>query len=458
VSRFAFNDSPGRDDFRKAQQKYKTSDWAQVKHWCEDAIARDPMHLDAHWLLAGALAQTGDLAGAVEHVDIAIAADDYHYAPLLTTTDLKPLMASPYGKMVADLDARIAAEYARRAAAELLVVARDQPPLRVTPAGTHAAPPRGEVYAYDQPTRRYLRLSHTDHAVAGFVRGPSGAIAMLGYDRVDRSKDDADPPQLAHGWVLVISPDGKKLGEPVVLPTARQLSLGYGAGDQLVAGVAQAVDRWRLADPTALAVDVAAAKVAPIAGPLPVDRIAITADDGELLRAPDAEVHATWNGGLAPSLEVGGDAIAVPESGQATAAGLAVARDKAHVALVTFVDPCGKAALPSLYVADTKAKSLHHIVTAASRFDARWLDNATLAYEDGDAIVRLSDAESGREVGRLDDRAGIALDVLSPAPGPLCKADGAAPLPAGSAAPVGSAAGSAEPMPPEETPAAPTNP
>jgi hypothetical protein len=340
----------------------------------------------------------------------------------------------------------------------LLVVARDQPPVRATPAGSHAAPPRGEVYAYDATSRRYLRLSHTDHAVAGFVRGPGGAIAMLGYDRVDRSKDEADPPQIAHGWVFVIGADGKKLGDPVVLPTARQLSLGYAAGDQLVAGIAQAVDRWRLADPTAMAVDVAAGKLAAIAGPLPVDRIAITVDEGELLRAPDAEVHATWNGGLAPVLEVAGDAIAVPESGQAMAAGVAVARDKAHVAFVTAVDPCGKGVAPSLYVADTKANSLHHLVTAASRFDARWLDDATLAYEDGDAVVRLWDAASAREVGRLDDRAGIALDVLSPAAGPLCKAEGVVPVPTGSAAPVGSGSAVVEPMPPEEAPAAPANP
>ena len=72
-----------------------------------------------------------------------------------------------------------------------------------------------------------------------------------------------------------------------------------------------------------------------------------------------------------------------------------------------------------------------------------------LAYEDGDGAIRLWDAPSAREVGRLEDGYGIALDVLAVVPGFVCRTgpvvDTATP---GS----GSGSGSEEPMPPEEGP------
>ena len=157
----------------------------------------------------------------------------------------------------------------------------------------------------------------------------------------------------------------------------------------------------------------------------PVPRIVFTLEEGRLVRAADG-VKAAWTGDppTAPSLTAGGAAINAPESGAAAQATVALSPDKAFVAFATAVDPCAKDVAPSLYVADAKTGALKHLLTSKSRFSTRWLDATTLAYEDGDDAIRLWDAKRdgrGAEVLRLENKAGIALDVLSLAPGPLCK-------------------------------------
>src|SRR5204862_7135849 len=96
---------------------------------------------------------------------------------------------------------------------------------------------------------------------------------------------------------------------------------------------------------------------------------------------------------------------------------------------------------PSLYVADAKTGTFKHLLSAKSRFPTRWLDANVLAYEDGDGAIRLWDATTGREAMRLEDKSGIALDVLSLAAAPLCK----------QAPPTVDAAGSGDELPPEDT-------
>src|SRR5689334_14746237 len=91
------------------------------------------------------------------------------------------------------------------------------------------------------------------------------------------------------------------------------------------------------------------------------------------------------------------------------------------MAFPTAVDPCAKDAAPTLYVADARTGALKHVLTAKSRFATRWLDANVLAYEDGDGAIRLWDGTTGREVMKLDNKAGLALDVLSLGLAPICK-------------------------------------
>lgn len=449
VGRFDFLYGDGAAAYNKAlaARRGKTPDWRAVSTACEAAIARDPDHLDAQWLLGVALAQTDDPAAAVDHLVAALAADEPTYAPRLADdADLAAFRATPHGQAVIALAAQIHAEMLRRAAAGLWLLGRRSTFKWPSKDGVEFDSSRGELYAYDRASKRYLRLTHTDHQVTAALRAPGGAeVAIVGFDRVDHGKDDTTPPLFARAWVEELDPaTWKQLGKRAVLPSAREVSIGFGAGDQLLIGTAPATGRWTVGDTTMWTIDRTNGKLARVGAPPPVPRIELSLEEGRVVRAP-AGVEAAWAGDppTAPALKTAaGATIQVPESGQAAEASVAASPDGAFVALATAVDPCAPDLAPSLYVADGKTGTLQHLYTAKSRFATRWLDATTLAYEDGDGGIRLWSTTTRRQLVRLSELGGLALDVLAISPAPLCKQ-----APAPVAAPAGSGD---EPMPPEE--------
>jgi len=453
ISRFNFLWNEGGNAYDKALTAYKakTRDWAAVRAACELAVQKDPQHLDAQRLLAVALAQQGDHAAAVDHIVAAIAGDYFKYGLAFPTDpELAEFRATPHGQAVAALATQIRDEYQRRIKTGLWLIGRRGPFKWPAKDGVQAASSRGEVYAYDRDSHRYLRLTHTDHQVTGFVRAPSGAeIAILGFDKIDHPKDDAQPPLLARAWIeLVDANEWKLIGKRVVLPSTRAAAVGYAAGDQVLAGTAPASGRWGVGEWTVSSIDKSTGKLAKVSQPLPTPRIELTLDEGRVVRDL-AGVDAPWTGepAVAPTLKVGNATIQVPESHLAARDSVALAPDKAHVAFATAVDPCAKDSAPSLYVANTQTAALKHLLTAKSRFATRWLDATTLAYDDGDGDIRLWDPSTGREAMKLDDKNGLALDVLSVASEPQCKQ--APPSPGKNGIETGSA-GSDDALPPEE--------
>lgn len=451
VGRFNFIYGDGARDYEKAAASAKKRDWAAVRASCEAALAKDPQHLDAQWLLGQALAQSGEHAAAADHVEAALAADYYRYGPeLATDADFKDFLATAHGQAVTALAQQIRDEYARRIAPALWLIGRRSVFRWPDKPGVQTATPRGEVYAYDRESKRYFRLTHTEHQVAGFVKAPGGReIAVLGFDKIDRSGDPA-PPLLARAWVEVVdTTDGKSAGPRAQLAPARMVALGYGAGDQVLIGAAPATGRWTLGPTEVSSLDRTTGKLTKVSSAPPVPRIEVTLDEAHVVRAPTG-VEAAWSALPGPSgdpttatLKVtGGAAIQVPESGLAGQSTVAVAPEGARVAFATAVDPCAKDTAPSLYVADAKTAALKHVLTARSHFATRWIEGGVLAYEDGDGAIRLWDPQSAREAIRIDERGGLALDVLSPTNPPVCKQGPPTTLPAGP--------GSDEPLPPEE--------
>jgi hypothetical protein len=391
IARFNFVYGDGAAAYAKALAASKATppDWSAVRDNCATALVKDPSHLDAEFLLGTALAQLGDTKAGDGHIATAITADYLGYAERAASG--VPSIGDDFKKLVAS---------------GLWLVARRSPFKWPSKDGVQPGTSRGELYAYDRASKRYLRLTHTDHQVAGFVRAPGGGeVAIVGFDKVDHEADK--PPVIARGWLVEVDPaTWKPLGPRVTLPAARTIAAGYAAGDQLL--VATKLD----ADWTTSSVDRSTGKLAKVAQPLPAPRIEVGLDTGgSVLAGSDA---------VASSIAVGNTAITPPESGKAARDTIAIAPGNASVAFATAVDPCAKDALPSLYVADAKTGALRHVLTAKSRFATRWLDATTLAYDDGDGGIRLWDVASGRELERLDDKNGIALDVLAPA-GNACK-------------------------------------
>ncbi len=446
IKKMGFVWDDGTAAYDKAVVAARNKQWTAVRSNAETAVAKDPNHLDAHRLLASALAHDGEHAAAVDHLVTALAADYWKYGPgLEQDAELKELMATSHGAAVIALAARLHDDYQKRSATGLWLVGRRSTFKWPKDAGVQAATSRGELYAFDRETKRYLRLTHTDHKVAGFIRSPSGSeVAIVGFDKIDRPKGDEEPSTFASAWIQTLdTTEWKPIGSKIKLEPAREISVGYGPGDQLLVATAPANGRWGVGAVTMSSVDKTTGNQTKVEAPPPVPRVVVTLDEGKLVTAPPGVV-ATWTGDppTAPSLKTTGATIAIPESGAAALASLAVAPGGARLVFATAVDPCAKDTAPSLYVADTKTGALKHVLTATSRFATRWLDATTLAYEDGDGAVRLWDATISREVMRLDNKAGIALDVLSLAAAPLCKQ-------APPTVDAGSGSGD-EPLPPEE--------
>lgn len=474
VHRMSFSQ---QGSFTSATTSRSKRDWGEVRKHAEAALTKDPHHPDPRYLLGIAFAKLGEPEAAVEHLVAALAGDYYKYAPLLEKDeDLKEFFATPHGASVKEVRGKIKAEYERRSASGVLLVARrssfgwPQTPGVVT----HSS--RGELYAFDRETKRYLRLSHTEHRVAGFVRSATTSeVLLLGYDKIDRPKaaKDEDPtPLIKNAWLEVL--DGttwQRVGQRAELGDGREISVGYGPGEQILVATAPASGRWSVGAPAISSLDRSTGRLTKVSGALPVPRIAFTLDEGRVIRGADG-VKGAWTGDppTAPSLTAGAATIEVPESGAAAQSTVALSPDKSYVAFATAVDPCAKDSAPSLYVADTKTGTLKHILTDRSRFATRWIDATTLAYEDGEGAIRLWDAKRdgrGGQVLRLENKLGeprrgevklgMALDVLSRELTPQCKQQQPAAEPgAGSGATSGSGAGAGagsgdEPaMPPEE--------
>lgn len=441
VSRFNFIYDAGSGAYKLARDAAKKGDWGEVRKQAEAALAKDPNHLDAHRLLAIALAKTGENATAVDQLAAAISADYYAYGNVAEEPELKEFLTTQNGLSISQLAAQVHDEYTKRVKSALWLVARRSAFRWPEGKGVQVASSRGELYAYDRETKRYFRLTHTDHQVAGFVRAKAGnEVAVLGYDKIDRGKDDG-APLIAHAWVQVYDAVEWKTTTPkITLPSARAITVFYGQGDQLIVGTAPAASRWTLGEWALSSVDKSTGKLTKITMSLGNPRIELTLDEGRYVAAD--VVAGTWTGDplRAPELGVGSTKIAVPESGAAAHDTISLAPSGGTLAFATAVDPCAPDTAPSLYIANAKTGALKHLLTAKSRFTTRWLDDNTLAYEDGDNAIRLWDATTGREALRLENKAGIALDVLSLASAPLCK----------QAPPTAEPAGSGDEMPPEE--------
>lgn len=440
IGRFNFLYNEGGAAYEKALGAAKKKDWGAVRAACELAVARDPFHLDARRLLAIALTQQGEPAAAVDHIVAAIAGDYWKYgAAYATDPELDDFRRTPHGQAVAALATQIHDEWQKRVKGAIWVIGRRSTFKWPTKDGVQYATSRGELYAYDRDSKRFYRLTHTDHQVAGYVRG-ARSVAVLGFDKVDHPKDESAPPLIARPYVWLFDPvEWKPLGKKIELPSARAVAIGYGDGDQLIVGEAQATGRWTTGDWAVSTIDQAGKLVKANLG-LPKLRVELTLDDARSTH-DTAGVEATWINDTAPALKVGTTTIQVLESHAASMDSVALAPDKAHLAFATAVDPCAKDAVPSLYIADTRSGQQKHILTQKSHFATRWLDATTLAYDDGDGAIRLWDTSTGREAAKLEDKAGLALDVLSLA-GPVCKT--------GPAPQTGSAGGSDDALPPEE--------
>lgn len=467
VRRFNYPYGDGANAFAKATAAYKakTRDWAAVKTNAEAAIAKDPHHLDAHRLLAAALAHDGDYTGAAAHVLTAMAADwTKHGTSAPADPDLAGLMASPAGAKLTATAAQLKEAFLKKAQSGLYVLGRRAAFKLPDKSGVQSATSRGELYSYDRESKRFLRLSQTDHSVAGFLRSPSGKeLVLLGFDKLDvpagavaakpaggavtkpdsgdaggepaadpMPKEEGAPPaagaaakptaKIARAFALVLdAATFEVLGKRTNLPKGQEVAVGYAAGERLVAVTVSSGSWQGGADAQWLGIDASTGKTAKTAATTVELAVAIAVDGGDVRAAVPGLRTTPEDGATVTALSTeAGTAIAIPDAAAASRPSLSLSPDKARVAFATAPDACNPDTAPSLYVADAATGAPKHLLTGKSRFISRWVDAQTLAYEDPEGAIRFWDATTGREALRLADKGGLALAFLASSPAPKC--------------------------------------
>ncbi|MFT3697619.1 MAG: hypothetical protein QM831_31030 [Kofleriaceae bacterium] len=339
IGKFNFLYNEGGPAYDKALAAYKKKDWAAVRTNCETAVGKDPQHFDAQRLLAVALTQQGEHAAAVDHIVAAIAGDYFKYgAAFATDPELDEFRKTPHGQAVTALAQQIHDEWQRRVKTGIWVIGRRSTFKWPAKDGVQYATSRGEVYAYDRESKRYFRLTHTDYQVAGYVRGTQ-ELVVLGFDKVDHPAKDDSPPLIARPYVWLFDPtEWKPLGKKIELPSARAVAVGYGDGEQLLVGEAQATGRWSIGDWAVSNVEKSSAgKLTKVNQALPKLRVELTLDDARSTRDITG-VDATWVNDTAPQLKVGTTTIQVPESHAAAMDSVSLSPDKLHLAFATAIE------------------------------------------------------------------------------------------------------------------------
>ena len=444
-----FNYSSGKAEkaYRPVAEAYKRKDWTAVRSAAEETLELDKNHLDAHRMLASALAQQGEYEKAAEHLSIALAADWIRWGGKVEMDpDLEPLLSSPLGARVKEMNAAYKADLVRRAKSGLLLVARRGPfkPPRPDPKkkGSARVASRAELFAWDKETARWLRLTQTGFQVVGFLPSPSGdEIAYVTVREVGNPTDAAaGPPVLAAvriGTLSLAAPEAPVKEAEVA--SARTLALEYLAGDELVATAYKPQGHWGLGAATSVSIDKAAGKAKPTRPPPAGGRRILVRYEGVQLETPgDTEgIAADWNPETGTAEEFVLDAskkrVQLPKGESVRRSSVAWSPDRKKVAFATHADPCAESPAEraaALYLVDVESGKLKHVAKGDTAFWPRFLDATTLAYADEQGAVRLHDGAAGREIGKLTARGGLSPVGVGSLAGITCTSESAAPPPA----------------------------
>ena len=134
----------GHPAFRSAREAEGKADWPAVVTACRQALAADPSHLEAAWLLAAALGRQGKTEELLAPLQKAVAGDFGKWGHAsLELPALQAFLATPLGAAYKDRVERDRVEYIAAISRALVVEAN------------------GDLYALDPETKRWHRLTRT---------------------------------------------------------------------------------------------------------------------------------------------------------------------------------------------------------------------------------------------------------------------------------------------------------
>jgi hypothetical protein len=394
---FAYRARAGHPHFKEARDAEAKGDWAAVAVACEAALAADPGHLDAAYLLAVARAKQNQLEGVITPLAIAVAGDFGKWAQAsLDQPALQKFLATPGGKAWRDRIESDRAAFGAMLARSLIVTAK------------------GDLYAFDPETSRWLRLSRTGGAiVAAFEVRSVGRVAYI-----TREKDKVKHQTKARLGIIDLTTGRARLA--VELPSATApIRVAYN-GKKLKRFVVRVGNAWfSTGDQIRLALEPVAAKAQPqnLADLADHAWLDVSARSMKITRLGVPNVSADWNDqALASALRIGSShrVITVPSPGLIQGNTLVWSPDGTQLALAAQLSDTCKPGEPTAaaYVADGATGTVQEIERATRGIAIAWVADRKLAVA-GDRGVSIVDL-SGGAPAVLEGVDGLAVPRFKP--------------------------------------------
>ncbi|CAN5700673.1 hypothetical protein BH11MYX2_BH11MYX2_20850 [soil metagenome] len=351
---FQWRKRAGQDAFRDARKAEAKGDWAAVVTACTTAIAKDPNHLEAQWLLAAALGQQGKLDALVAPLQAAVAGDLLRWGnSSLEHPAFHAFMQSPAGEAWAQ---RVAADREKLVAAfatSVVVLAN------------------GDLYAVDVSAPRWYRLTRTNGGVIAAL--PAGKKLAF----VSRVATGNQKHELGVGLIDLARAEATK---PLAIGTVGPATIGVGKQGFLVAAgkplTWHALTADRKLEPV---------KDAKLVGP----HLDLQTKSARAVALPLASVTADWDkNGLASAMRLAPSnrVVSVPV-GLIDGNTAAWSPTKTHLAFIAQLDDgCTQAAA---YVTDASTGVAQELARG-HRLALQWTADRTLAISTGKDVALYS--------------------------------------------------------------------
>ena len=419
LDEYSWRRGPGREAFARALAAEKKGDMRGVEREAGAALAADPGHLEAAWLVAVARANLGELEGVLEPLHVACTGDWAKWGERsLVLPALAAFRDTPAGQGWVRAADEHRAALAAALADSVLVVARSAPPrLPRLGDGENRVEQRAELYAVAMGGSRWLRLTRTGGAVVGAVAASGRPlVAYAAYREVVRGSGSTAVRDLKIG---VVDLSTGRTGREVELRDVHEVTLGWavrGAEPTLVARVVPARLAAAASPPRTYAIDWRQGQKRGTDLPPPRDGLRVRALSAERRRLPVAGVTADWDdAGTASALRIDkSKKVVAPGGAMIDGHSMVWSPDGARLAFATAAeDPCGDGAARdvSVYVVDAASGRARVVNKGTGVPSPSWLDANRLAFVDGDG-VRVVDAGSGKELSRLRGGGGVVTAAL----------------------------------------------
>jgi hypothetical protein len=441
---FAYSRGPGRKPFRDAIAAEKQQDFAGAEKHSRAALAADPGHLEARWLLGKALAAQKRYAAVGDELAVAVAGDWLRWGPrVLEDADLAAFRDSVHGPPLISLVEEYRDQMREIARDGVWVVGRRGKAWLPNKTAATSVNHRSEIYVYHPDRKAFVRASRTNGSLVAMIPSPAAnEAAYVSYRQVwlptDEQRGQGQVPYFRHIRVGTIDADGPRMSRKEAVFDdvwalevfyATELDGRHGAGVS-VSSPALIVRSWPVRKGNRRSSRVATHLIDPETGgttsigdvPNKWDALGVSYGSASMRRARVDGVAADWDAeGTAGAfmLENTQRAVTLPDGESASRHAMRWSTRQTRLVFATQpVDACGddRADRESvLYVVEAATGKLQAIARGSHDFAPVWLDDARLAYvawPGADAGVHVYDAEAGVERYALETPGGLGTQWL----------------------------------------------